>query len=210
MAFSEKYGNFKAWLKAADRTTRYGQLIIKKHKIFPKLSLNALRAVAVTEGFLSRKSWKTLSLTEKTMRERALQVYTRMNKGESLTEARNGIKISMKQLLKHLGKALFKKGRRWAIKKTNNIQRELPFYENGRAVTIVVRNQRDARRVSEYMAATKRVLRGDDTTLQPFEGEYIIDADGRERFFETNLERIFEIHDCIENQEIIPEWYRWA
>jgi hypothetical protein len=109
-----------------------------------------------------------------------------------------------------LGKAILKKGGRWIVSKLNWIQRELPFYEDGKATTIIVRNQRDARRVSKYMAAAKKVLKGDTKELKKFTGKYIIDAEGKKRYFETDPQAIFDIHERIEELETIPEWYRWA
>jgi len=213
MSFSKKFRSFAAWDKLhKGSTSRYVRAIRRKHSLRPDLPLKALSQLHLSRAGVAHRAWKLLSDDDKTLRERALQVLTRMDRGISLTHAMKDIAINRRDVIRQLGEALVKRGARWIVSKNNIIQRELPFYEHGQATRIIVRNQRDARRVSQYMAATKEVFKrkGDLSRLKQFEGKYIIDADGNKRYFETDPQKLFDIQERIEELELVPEWYRWA
>jgi len=74
-----------------------------------------------------------------------------------------------------------------------------------------VRNQRDATRVSQYLAATKEVFKrgGDLSKLKKFEGQYIVDADGVKHHLETDPQAIYDAHERIEHPEVAQDVYRW-
>ena len=208
MRFSRTFSSFAEWLNQDQRTSRYAKEIIKKHILYPRLTLNELRDIRILNYDISKKSFISLSNREITLRQKALEVINRMRNGESFKNSMNGVDISIRDAKRHLGKALFKKRGRVLARLSDNIQRPLHFYEKGELTEIITRNFRDASKVACYMNAVKKALTGDESNLQEFKGKFIIDAKGKKRYFETDLNKLQKISEQIENPEYF-ELYSW-
>jgi hypothetical protein len=202
--FSKDYRTYGEWLKAMPRTSRYAREIIRKHQYFPDKSLNVLRHLRIGEQDLSKVAWRLLSSQEKRDRNLSLQVLRAMRKGATLTQATEKVGVDKRFALKHLGTHLQKSGGRWHVARTDNFQSEMLIYSNGRVESIIVTNSRDRSRIGKYFSAVDKALnKGDSSALGKFKDATIIDANGKEHHFETDLDTLYEILDAQEEPEFM-------
>lgn len=203
--FSREYRTYGEWLIALPRDTRYAKEIIRKHLMFPDKSLNQLRKMKLSDVSPALSSFSKLSPEQRDMRTRAVQALSDVRKGKSLTTATKQQGITVTEALKHLGNSVLKKNGRWVATKTDSIERGRWFYSNGKRVSVVVRNSTDASFVSKYLNAVRTALRtGDEAALKPFQNVTIQGADGKEYQLETDLSRLYEANEQIENPEFLP------
>jgi len=201
--FSKEYKTYGEWLKAQPRDTKYAREIIRKHNLNPSATLSTLRNMKVSDVSLAVKPFDALSPDEKDMRIRAVLALSDLRKGKNLTLAAKEQGIKMKDALRHLGSAVVKKNGKWVATKTDSIERGRSIYSNSKKVSIVVKNSKDASFLSKYMNAVGLALnRGRKTALEQFKNIKIKGADGKEYPFETNLEKLYELNDQIENFEL--------
>lgn len=201
--FSKDYRTYGEWLKAMPRTSKYSREIIRKHHYFPDKSLNNLRNLRIGDYDLSKAGWKALSSQEKRDRKLSFEVVRAMRKGATLTQATEKVGVDKQFALKHLGTHLQKSGGRWHVAKKDNIQSEMLIYsrENG-VESIIVTNSRDRSRIGKYFWAVDKALnKSDSSALVKFKDAKIVDANGKEHHFETNLERLYEIKEAQEEPE---------
>lgn len=151
---------------------------------------------------LGKLSWSKLSSIQKAERKLALEVLRLVRKGSSFRAASKEVGLSKATIRAHLGKTIHKRKGRLVASKVDSIQRSMEIYKKGKGrVFIIVRNSRDASKIGEYFAAVRRALEGDSSALRKFKRRSIIDAKGKKHRFETNLERISDIEESIEEPE---------
>lgn len=202
--FSKEYRTFGEWLKAHPRDTKYVREIIRKHKLKPSATLSTLSKMKVSEVSPALKPFDSLSFEEKDLRKRSLLALSDLRKGKSLTLAAKEQGIKMKDALKHLGSAVFKKNGKWVAAKTDRIERGRWLYSNGKKVSIVVKSSRDASLISKYLNAVRIALRtGNEKALEEFKNVKIKAADGKEYPLEIDLEKLYELNEEIEEFEFL-------
>ncbi|WP_407355414.1 hypothetical protein [Methanolobus sp. WCC5] len=203
--FSKEYRTYGQWLKAQPRDTRYAKEIIKKHQMFPDKSLKQLRKLKVSDVSPALKSFDTLSPAQRDVRTRAVQALSDVRKGKSLTTAAKEQGVTVQDALKHLGNAVHKKNGRWVATKTDSIERGRWLYSNGKRVSVVVKSSKDASLISKYLNAVRTALNtGDEASLKPFKNITIQGADGKDYPLETDLDKLYEANEQIEDSEFIP------
>jgi len=209
MKFSHKFRSFTAWLRDKPRTTRYASSIIKKHSLFPKTNLNDILHIKLNESIISNKSWISLTFKEKAERNQVIEVLRGLRKGETLNSTINRLGYTKDLILRHAGKYLKKKGKRWIVSKSDRLQTSMLIYEKDIGINhIIVTNSRDRSIIGKYFANVKKALRSNDSSyLSIFKRIKIKDAYGKSHKFETDLKRIKEIEDSIEEPEFL-EIYR--
>lgn len=202
--FSNKYRTYGDWLKAQPRDTRYAKEIIRKHKLNPSATLGSLRKMRISDVSPAFSSFKILSPEQREMRTRALNALSEMRKGASLTSAAENQGINVKEALRHLGNAVYKKNGRWTAAKTDFIERGRWLYSDGKRVSVVIQSSEDASLISKYLNSVKIALKtGNEEILDPFKNVTIKGADGKEYQFETDLETLYELSEQVENQEFL-------
>jgi len=166
--------------------------------------LIALRKSSLSKVALWLRSYLSLSSTEKDLRHRALQAYGAIKDGKSLTEASRMHGIGRTDVVKHLGKYLFRRGRRWFVKKTH-LQRARWMFSKGKRITIIIDDDDTASLISRYLNAVKFTLRdGDVSRLHPYKKLKVIDINNKKHPFETDLATLQELDEAIENSEFLP------
>ena len=203
--FSQDYSTFGGWLNAMPRTSRYASEIIRKHERFPTFSLSELRTLRVSDHDLSAVTWESLSPTQRRERVRAAEVARGMRKGERFSQALARTGARRAEVLKHLGKSIYKSRNYWRINKTDRIQAEMRFYERGVGHTsLVTANSRDRSKVGKYFGAVKKAIeKGDTSALNRFKGMNVVDANGVSHEFETDLDELYAIEDAQEEPEFL-------
>lgn len=203
--FSKDYRTYGEWVKAMPRTSKYAREIIRKHHYFPDKSLNDLRNLRIGDSDLSKAAWKALSSQEKRDRKLSLEVVRAMRKGATLTQVTEKVGVDKGFALKHVGTHLQKSGGRWHVTRTDNIQSEMLIYSREKSVeSIIVTNSRDRSRIGKYFSAVQKALKtGDSSALDKFKDAKIVDANGKEHHFETDLDRLYEITEAQEEPEFL-------
>ncbi|MBP1908439.1 hypothetical protein [Methanolobus bombayensis] len=203
--FSKEYRTYGEWLKAMPRDTRYAKEIIRKHKLNPSATLSTLRKMRVSDVSPALKAYAMLSPEEVDMRSRALLALSDLRKGKNLTLAAKQQGISLKDALRHLGNAVFKKNGKWVATKTDSIERGRWIYSNGKRISVVVNSSRDGSLISRYLAIVKiAVKNGDKNLLEPFKDVKIRGVDGKEYSLETDLDKLYELKEQVEDSESLP------
>lgn len=113
----------------------------------------------------------------------------------------------MKDVLRYLGSAVFKKKGKWVATKIDSIERGRWFYSNGERISLVVKSSSAGSLISKYLSVVGIALeKGRKEALEQFKNVKIKGADGKEYPFEINLEKLFELNDQIEDTEF-PQIY---
>lgn len=152
---------------------------------------------------LSRIAWSKLSSIQKSQRKLALEVLRLMRKGLSFSSATKETGISSYLSKKNLGRYLRKKSSRYLPTLTDSIQRSMEFYDKkeGR-IFVVVKKSKDASMIGEYFANVRKSIRtGNSSYLKKFRDKSITDVNGEKHFFETDLEKIYDLEEEIEEPE---------
>ena len=200
--FSKDYRTYGKWLKAQPRDTRYAREIIRKHNLNPSATLSILRNMRVSDVSPALKPFDALSPEERDLRKRALYALSDVRKGKNLTLAAKEQGIKIRDVLRHLGSAVFKKKGKWVATKTDSIERGRWFYSNGKRVGLVVKSSSDGSLISKYLSVVGIALeKGRKEALEQFKNVKIKGANGKEYPFEINLEKLFELNDQIEDTE---------
>lgn len=195
--FSKQFRTFAAWRRNR-RATPYVKRISRLHGMYSHKMLAELR----TPLDISLKPYAKLTATEGNIRKQALGVLSQMRKGSSRTTAAKQEGISSKELQRHAGRYLYKKGHRWLAKSADRIQRWRWFYSKGKRIGIIVKNSRDGSRISKYLNAVKFALQtGNAEFLKSFKLLKIVDAAGKIHRFEIRLKKLYELAETIENDE---------
>ncbi len=119
-----------------------------------------------------------------------------MRSGKSLTAAARSAHVAPERLRAYATSAgvVEKRRSRWAVVRDDRL-REVQVYSRGKAYPITVRGYEPSALVGRYMEAVKEFLRTNDASnLQPFVGEYVIDANGVLHLLETNPNTLYRMH----------------
>jgi hypothetical protein len=203
--FSQEYKTYGSWLKGQSRDSRYAKRIIRFHERFPNLPLKELRNVRIKDHDLSSIPWKELSSQQKRDRNLSLEILRSLRKNNSLKQVSQKLGISKDFAVKHLGKNLIKSGGKWTARASDNIQTEMMIYEKNKGIrTIITACSKDRSLIAKYFTSVQKTLKNNDKTfLKEFKDLKIVDANGTEHEFETDLENLYEIQDAIEEPEFL-------
>ncbi|ABE51554.1 hypothetical protein [Methanococcoides burtonii] len=201
--FSKDYKNYGDWLKAQPRTSEYAKRVIRFHERFPTLNLNELRNTRLKDHNLSTTSWKILKAPQKRDRNLSLQILRLMRKGVPFSKAIEQTGANKKNTIINLGKYLYKSKGKWTVTVLDRIESEMMFYDRDEGlISIVTTRSKDRSLIAEYFNAVNKALKSGDTKcLKKFDNAIVIDADGKEHYFVTDLERLYEILDAQEEPE---------
>lgn len=201
-AFSKDFRLWGDWLKNANPDSAYTQKIIKLHKAFPDRNLKFLRSQKISDIDISSKPISALSDKQTVERGNSLKVLKIMRReGKSLSKSvkianEQGFNISERSAKKHLGKSLYKAGRRWLARKTDSIEYRLRIYSKGREEVISTASSKDRSLIGKYFSDIRKVEKGrlDEKDFKKrYSRRIIIDAKGHKWSLETNIEAIANI-----------------
>ena len=207
-AFSKDFRLWGDWLKNANLNSSYTQKIIKLHKAFPDRNLTFLRSLKISDIDVSSKPIEALTDKQIVERGNSLKVLKIMRReGTSFTKSvkianNQGFNISEQNAKKHLGKSLYKIGRRWLARKTDSIEFRLRIYSNGQEELISTTSSKDRRLIGKYFTDIRKVEKG-LLNEQDFKKRYsrrtIIDAKGQKWRLEANIDAIANIQASDES-----------
>ena len=123
-------------------------------------------------------------------RRRALDALRLMRAGRSMSAAARLARTTPETMEKYVGTELGtdQDGRRAASEEDDLIRPMVFLTEDGR-IPVEIVGSRDASRLALYEQAADEFLRtGEDFALRDFDGDSVIDADGNEHFFLTDLD----------------------
>jgi hypothetical protein len=202
--FSREHRTYGDWLKAQPRDTKYAKEIIRKHQLFPDKSLNQLRTLRISNHELSQTAWKNLTSQQKRNRNLSLEVLRSVRKGESLTHALKERGLGKEFALKNLGNQLQKSNGKWIATKTDSLEVEMLVYTRNGVGTVITKSSKDRSRIAKYFNAVQKALKtGDESFLRKYKNIKLIDAEGKEHHFETDLDKLYEIQETIEEPEFL-------
>ena len=203
--FSKDYRTYGEWLKAQPRESRYAKEIIKKHNLFPDKSLNQLRNLRIADYDNSKIAWKSLTSQQKSDRQLSLEILRTMRKGGNLTEITEKLGVNRQFALKNLGNYLYKDKGKWTVTATDKIETQMLFYSRDKGqISIVTASSKDRSLIGKYMAYVNKALKHNDpSVLDEFRNLKIIDAEGKEHYFETDLDKLHEIAEAQEEPEFM-------
>lgn len=159
-------------------------------------TLKELKVKRLRDLDKSRIPYLKLSPTEQSLSKRANKVAYMMRRRMTLTEAKKGVQITIKQLKEFLGTSLYKKYGRYQMRPNDSRERPMPFFENGYRTTIITRTFKDASRVGTYLNDVREAIyRRTNEPLEKYKSKYIIDANGEKKYFETNWEKLYNIKE---------------
>lgn len=200
--FSREYRTYGEWFKAQSRDTRYGKEIIRKHQLFPDKSLNQLRKLRISDAELSQTAWKSLTSQQKRERNLSLEILRSVRKGESLTQVLKKRGLKKDFALKNLGNQLQKSNGKWVATKTDSLEVEMSVYTKDGLRSVITSSSKDRSRIAKYFNDVQKALKNNDPSiLEKYNNMKLIDAEGNEHHFETDLNRLYEIRETIEEPE---------
>lgn len=209
--FSSIYDTFNEWLVNNITDTPYKRRIIRYHGLYPDATLSQLRGHArkkekplskKQELSMSKRSWASLNPKEKLLRRKSLEGLSeaRRNK-KSLTKASKEKGITLKTVLQHTN-AFKKIGNRWMPKSHDRISRVMKINENGKTISIEIKDSRIASIIGSYNSAVGKYRdTGDISELLKFEGKTVKDAQGNIHVFETDTDALDRILESKEDEE---------
>jgi hypothetical protein len=126
--------------------------------------------------------------------------------GKSARDAAKSIGVSEQRLTRQLRltKTARKKGKRWVVR--GNLPREWKIYSRGRAIEIVVQNEKASKAIGSYLNHLQHYLETNDPThLNRFRDKYVKDLEGKQHPFETDENTL---HELIHMAEPYEQLYR--
>lgn len=139
----------------------------------------------------------------------SLEVLNLMRHGSSFYKAVRIVEISPSTVKKNLGNAITKKKNRIVAKKSDNLIRQLQFYENGKETFIQVKGRKKAKLVAQYHSAIgKRIDNNDKSSLDSFKNIIIKDTIGKYHKFEIDVSKLLEIFKKREEPEFFTIYQR--
>lgn len=202
--FTREHRTYGEWFKAQQRDTKYAKEIIRKHKMFPDKSLTQLRNLKVSDYDLSQTVWQSLTSQQKRDRNLSLEILRMMRKGDSFTQALEKRGLRKDFALKNLGNQLQKSNGKWIASKTDSLEAQMLIYSKDGMKTIVTRSSKDRSRIAKYFNDVQKALKKNDASiLEKYKDVKIVDAEGKEHYFETDLDRLYDIEDAIEEPEFL-------
>lgn len=128
-----------------------------------------------------------------------------MRKGESLSQTTERLGVNKDFAVKHLGKYLTKSRGKWIVTQTDRIEAEMLIYDrNHGQISIITTSSKDRYLIGKYFSSVQKALKNNDpSVLNKFKDRKIIDSEGKEHFFETDLERLYDIMEAQEEPEFL-------
>jgi hypothetical protein len=153
---------------------------------------------------IHKKSWIRLTARQKLFRERSLEILSIAKKSkQSLSTIAKNNHVSVRTVIQNTN-AFKKINNKWIPKKFDRISRVIKINENGKEKSIEINDSRIASSIGSYHNAVKQFLStGDKKSLSEFRNKRIKDAHDKLHKFETNLKKIIDINEKIEE----PEFY---
>lgn len=206
-AFARGYETHDDW-RAARPGNKNDRWISRKHAFFPDLTRKELEETPYKDFTVTWMRWADLTPDLKQGRVQALQVLRRLRSGDDFASALEAVGMIEKDAVLHLSPDYlwFDENRQTVCyAPSDSIEAEMQFYErNVGLVSIVTKNSQDRSDIGRCMASVHLSLEsGADTKIAGFTGKMVIDADGVPHYFETNLEKLYEI--AAEQEE--PEFF---
>lgn len=203
--FSKEYRTYGKWLNAQSRDSRYAKRIIRFHERFPNLNLKELRDARLKDQDLSTRSWNSLSPQEKRDRQLSFQILREIRSGNHFSSVTKKLGVKKDFAVKHLGKYLYKSGGKWKVTASDKIEAEMLFYAKGEGQrTVITASSKDRSLIGEYIGLVgKAAKKNDPSVLDKFKDKTIVDAEGKVHYFETDLDRLYEIMEAQEEPEFL-------
>ena len=202
--FSDLFLTFFDWQNNA-KITNYAKRISRLHYFYPDASLSQLsgrQRLPNTKLPIHLVDPRGLRPNEKVLRKTSLSILNRIRRRENPQNIINDSQISEKNILKHLGNNIKIKNNSIKVTKIDKIPREMIISENGKEISIIVKNSKDASKIGQYHNAKRQFLEsGNSSSLKKFKKIKIKDADGKIHQFETSPKKIIEIEDRKEEPE---------
>ena len=202
--FSDQFSTFFDWQNNA-KITNYAKRISRLHYFYPDASLSQLsgrQRLPNTKLPIHLVDPRGLRPNEKVLRKTSLSILNRIRRRENPQNIINDSQISEKNILKHLGNNIKIKNNSIKVTKIDKIPREMIISENGKEISIIVKNSKDASKIGQYHNAKRQFLEsGNSSRLKKFKKIKIKDADGKIHQFETSPKKIIEIEDRKEEPE---------
>jgi len=162
-------------------------------------TLKELKTRRIRDSDKSTIPYEKLSPAEKSLSKRANKVAYKIKRGTLLKYAMKEVKMTLEEIKQYLGKSLYKKNGRYYITLNDHRQRQMPFFENGEATMIITRTFKESSLVGTYLNDVRYAIHGrTEDPLKKYEGRYLVDANGKKRYFETNWQKL---HDIKERHE---------
>ncbi len=202
--FSDLFSTFFDW-KNKSILTNYAKRISRLHYFYPDATLSQLsgkQRLLKTKLPIHLVDPRGLRPNEKVLRRTSLSILNRIRRGENPRNAINDSQISDKNLLKYLGNNIKIKNNTIKVTKSDKIPRQMIISENGKEISITVKNSTDASKIGQYHNAKRQFLEtGDSSSLKKFKKIKVKDIDGVLHKFETSPKKIIEIEDRKEEPE---------
>ncbi len=128
--------------------------------------------------------------------------------GKPLTKAARSIGVAPERLRKYVKQSgvAKKHGRKWTIG-IDLRKREMPVFSSGQIQIITLKNYKDASRIGKYMGAVGKFLEtNDESVIEQFIGESVIDLNGKRYVFETRPNVLYRL--SASQTETFEEVYR--
>ena len=202
--FSDRFPTFSDWEKQAGNSN-YAKRIRRLHFSYPNATLTQLSGkerLPSNKLPLNLVDPRGLRPKERSLRNLAVNVLSKIRRGEEPQNVIDDLDISEKELQKHLGNNFKIKDDIIKVTKSDKIPRELIINEDGETIPIIVKNSKDASIIGSYHNAVRFFLdTGNKSKLKKFKKIKIKDKDGTEHKLETNPNKIIEIEDRKEEPE---------
>ena len=209
MSFSPRYSTYEDWLERFIGSESYKRRIIRLHSLYPKASLSQLRGHPKAREKqlhlrkkrpIYKRSWSELTRRELILREKSLDVLSKVREGQSLSRASKELHTEPKTVIKYTNAFRKSKGK-WIAKSQDKISRVMGIYENGQQKWIEIKDSRIASRIGKYNSAVNQFLRtGNEDILKQFIKPFK-DNKGNLHFFETDPDKLYEIAESQEEPE---------
>ncbi|MHB8602756.1 MAG: hypothetical protein ACYC6W_03475 [Nitrosotalea sp.] len=122
--------------------------------------------------------------------------------GSSLKNASETTRVSIPTIKKYIGSTLRVKNRKTIARKSDNLLRKMSIYENGKEIFIQVKGRKKTSLIGKYHSAIGRLIAQNDMNkLQSFQEIKIRDIKGKVHRFETDVDKIKQILERIEEPE---------
>jgi hypothetical protein len=128
--------------------------------------------------------------------------------GKRLSKAAQHIAVAPERLRHYINQTgvAKKRGHLWTIG-ADRRKREMPIFSSGQIQTITVKNYKDAARVGKYMGAVSKFLQtNDESVIETFVGDSVIDVKGKRHVFETRPNVLYRL--SASQTETFEEVYR--
>ncbi len=203
--FARGYPTFEDWNTNRSKN-KYATRIIRKQYLFPGMTRQQLEEIPYKDLTVTWKRWEELNPDWRRDRVRAVQVIRRLRAGEDIERALEEQAMFLGDAVCHLAPYHLwfdEKRQAWICSPSDKIEVEMHFYDRDEGLTsIVTKDSRDRSLIGRHMAAVHQALNsGDPAPLRDFIGGRVFDAYGRAHYFETDLDRLYQISDMLEEPE---------